>query len=346
MAPERSARRTRTLAAVILLMLTVPLGAGGFTPAETALINQSIELTINHDYQRAINLFRHAMYAPDSPPARRAAAHFHTATIYAAWMQDREDFAYLSEYAAHLARTELLTDSLLTVDNDSDLLFIRAGCHLYHSYLAKRRGNWWRMYRQGIAGIELLEQLAEQDPGYREVDLGLGNYHYWRSSLLRYFAWLPGISDRRAEGIAQLERVADSCRFGRWLAVSNLTWILMDYGRPEQARELALEGRAAFPASRHFLFPLADANWQCGDIARADSLYTLLLQLVREDDQPSRYNEFRCLEKLTWLKLDQGDGAVAARLREEALALPLPPSARRALREDIRQLRKLDLRSP
>jgi hypothetical protein len=328
------------LLTILLLLFPVTPPACCFTPAEIADINRSVELTINHEYLQAITVFSNRLEdsGQNMTAADEAVAHFHIATVYASWMQDREDFAKLESYQFHLERCEQLTDSLLLEVENPDLRFIRAGCSLYHSYLAKRQGQWWRMYRQGMDGVNRLEKLAEDYPDYREVDLGLGNYYYWKSSLLQHFAWVPFVRDHRSRGIAQLERAAAEGRFGSWLAVSNLTWILMDYGQTEQALQLALKGRERFPDSRHFLFPLAKAELQSGQLTIADSLYTLLLQQVTKDQQPSRYNEFYCLEKLVNIKLERGMREQALFCCDRALALPLSPSVQKRVEENLEEL--------
>ncbi|MBC8477998.1 MAG: hypothetical protein ISR91_01145 [Candidatus Delongbacteria bacterium] len=344
MAPEpKTGQPAYRLLLLLLLLLKLTPAAHCFSPAEAADINQCVELAINHHYLEAIALFSGRL--EDSLAYENASsaalAHFHIATVYAAWMQDREDYARSDSYEYHLARTEQITDSLLLVEEDADLLFLRAGCSLYRSYLAKRRGQWWRMYLQGIDGVNRLENLAAGYPDYREVDLGLGNYLYWKSSLLQNLTWVPFIDDQRAEGIARLERAATTGQFGRWLAVSNLTWIMMDYGQPEAALAWALRGREQFPDSRHFLFPLAQAQRQRGELAAADSLYSLLLEQLQADQQPSHYNEFYCLNKMVWINRELEHWPRALALRDSALALPLTTAARERLRKKISQLELL-----
>ena len=335
--------RITFLLAIVPLLLSVTPPACCFTPAELNDISRCVELTINHNYPLAIAVFsdkledkQHSLTTADA-----ALAHFQIATVIASRMQDREDFEQLDSCEFHIERCERLTDSLLIEMEDPDLRFIRAGCSLYRSYLAKRQSQWWRMYLQGIDGVNRLEELAEDYPDYREVDLGLGNYHYWKSSLLQHFAWFPFVRDNRAQGIAQLERAAAESRFGRWLAVSNLTWILMDYGQTEKALQLALKGRERFPDSRHFLFPLAQAQLNCGRLTEADSLYTLLLQLIEDDQQPSRYNEFFCLEKLVSINLERGLREQALVYCNSALSLPLAQPVRKRVEEKLKRLQLL-----
>jgi len=332
-----------TFSAIIVLLFSATPPACCFTPEEIADINRCIELTINHNYPMAIAVFNDRLEdkQQDLTAAEAALAHFHLATVYASWMQDCEDFAQLESYEFHLEKCEQLTDSLLNEVEDPDLRFMRAGCSLYHSYLAKRQGQWWRMYQKGSDGVDRLEELAEDYPDYREVDLGLGNYHYWKSSLLQHFDWFPFVRDHRERGIAQLEQAARESRFGRWLAVSNLTWILMDYGQKEKALQLARQGRERFPESRHFLFPLAQAQLDCGQLTAADSLYTLLLQLVEKDQQPSRYNEFFCLEKLVNISLERGLREQAFVYCDSALSLPLSPPVQKRVDEKIERLQLL-----
>lgn len=307
---------------IVLLFLlgSNPVDAESLPDSIRQRINLGIELTINQQYDRAeevMNGLEH--YAPC--PALRD---LYLAAVVDMKMVDRADFDSERRLLELLDHAREQSDTRYAATRGNSALFIRSSAELYLAHHYQRRGEWLAMYRNGVRGVEGLEQLLTQDSTWQVAKLGLGNYLYWKSRYLQKLTWLPFVTDDRRQGIDMLLDIYQNGDLGRWVAASNLTWILLDYGRPEQALEIAQAGLERFPNSTHFRFPEAQIYWKTEKYDLAKTHYEELLTRVEALNQPSRYNEIFCLEKLTRICIALDDPVRATQYCARGLAVDVP----------------------
>ncbi len=274
------------------------------------LLRQGVEATVEHRYQRAEELFRRVgeMWPDDPLPILLQAAGLY------AQMQDLENYARSDEFLALLDSTRNLARRRLERGPTADDYFSLATAEGYLAYLALREHRYLSAYRHGIAARSGYRKALELDSTYCDAAVGIGSFLYWRGKALRFLSWLPFVSDRRQEGIDRIVRAIPCTRFGRWTALSNLCWVLLDAGKPEEALRWAEEGLQRFPSSRFFLWPAAEACFRLGRWKEAELLFSQILQGLKGEPKSSGYNELICLLKVAQCRQERGDleGALAA----------------------------------
>lgn len=248
-----------------------------------------------------------------------------------------------------LDSTLALADRAIRRDpGDAWAHFFRGGAHAYGAAREARAGRMLAALNRGLAGMSALGRAVELDPGLDDAYLGLGSYHYFRTKAASVFKWLPFIGDRRAQGVAELRRAAERGRFGRVMALNALVWVLVDYGRLDQALEAARLLEREHPQNHAFHWGSAEVHYRRGQWAAAAEDYGRVWRLNEEARPMNNYNRTFIKARLAKCRLEQGRRAEAAELAREAVALPLTEEHARRLRPERvlaeRVLRKAEAR--
>lgn len=77
------------------------------------------------------------------------------------------------------------------------------GCRALYRSL---HGGWWGAFRDGHNGCVNLEKAYDKDTSFTDALSGVGAYHFWKSAKAKILTFLPFVSDKRDEGIAELRR--------------------------------------------------------------------------------------------------------------------------------------------
>ncbi|MDP6763557.1 MAG: hypothetical protein QF860_11920 [Planctomycetota bacterium] len=149
-------------------------------------------------------------------------------------------------------------------------LFHMGGAYGYRARLAALRGSWFAAYRDAVKGRRLLEHARRLDPGLRDVELGLGLYHYYADILpgiVGVLGRLVGLGGDREKGLAELRRARREGRYTRDQAAFVLTVLYNEFEeRPWQALALSRDLRSRHPEAYGFAIQEAQALGAVGEV--------------------------------------------------------------------------------
>lgn len=307
--------RCRTIWLLLLVLLcglTKDLAAQPAlaSPPALAALQRGEALGINHHYDQALALFD-SIAAADS---NDAAGPFFCAAIYQSMMLDRESEEWRDAFYTSIGEAAGRALSRLQRNpHDPWARYFAGAAYAYKSAQLSREGNYWPAWRAIRTSLGYLEPLYREDSTFCDALFGIGIWHYWRSRMTVNLSWLPFFPDRRNQGIAEIKQAAKCAQLSAASAWSNLAWIYIRESDFDQAIAFARLGLGQYPASRFFLWPLAEALFLKGAYAEALAVYTGLHESVRADQQRSGYNELIILWKVAQCHDKLGDMEQARR---------------------------------
>ena len=182
---------------------------------------------------------------PDSP-----AGWFGKMAVLEMRMFEREDFHLAGEFEAEAAEGNAKANQVLRRYRPSEWDLFLAGSLLgLEGFYKARKGEWWGAYTAGGKSRQIFRRVKEMDPTFLDADFGLGMYIYWRSVFSKEISFLKIFPDRRAEGMAIVERVANGGRFAKELARANLGIMNLEDGRFAEAQKIFSGYVARYPGS-------------------------------------------------------------------------------------------------
>ena len=182
---------------------------------------------------------------PDSP-----AGDFGTMAALEIEMLEREDFHRESEFLAAAKEAKRKIGLVMgSRDPGKWNLFLAGSILGLDGFFKARKGKWLDSYTDGSKSRQIFRRVKEMDPSFVDADFGLGMYIYWRSVFSRDLWFLRMIPDKRAEGIAIVEKVASEGRFAKEMAGVNLAVMYIEEKRYEDARQILSQYVARYPSN-------------------------------------------------------------------------------------------------
>lgn len=208
-----------TLVAILLIQSSAHAEAVKQDDLIQTRLLEGQELLFKRDYDGALRIFRGLKDEyPDSP-----AGCFGEMAVFEVRMLEREDFHLAGELQGAAKDCKRRVDKIMQrYDPTPWNLFISGSLLGLEGFFKARRGEWWDAYVLGNQSRQLFRHVKQIDPNYIDADFGLGMYLYWRSVFIKDLWFLKIFPDRRAEGIAIVESVAENGRFAKGLAKVNL----------------------------------------------------------------------------------------------------------------------------
>ncbi len=181
--------------------------------------------------------------APDSP-----AGPFGRMAMLEVRMLEREDFHLEKLFQEASREGQRRAAAVLQRYNPSAWdLFLSGALIGLDGFFKARKDQWWEAYTQGGKSRQIFRRIKAMDPSFADADFGLGMYIYWRSVFTRDLWFLHMFPDKRAEGIAIVERVAREGRYVVNMAKANLVIMYFEERRFADARRLLEEFLARYP---------------------------------------------------------------------------------------------------
>lgn len=328
------------LVPVVVIILMAP--AFSRTPAfeddaVRAAIQRVVELTFLLEYDQGLETAdRIEELLPQHPvvPLLRAGV------LYCR-MLDYEDLLDLQEFEAAYQQAWARSVELRKAGEtaEADLYFgVLLG---FKALLEQRRGAWWPAVKFGMKSVGYLKNCLEQDSSYKDAELGIGTYKYWRSRATDFINWLPFIPDQKKEGIAMIRRAMEEGLFGREISRSTLAWILIDNSHPSEAVLLSLEGLKLYPGSRFYLWTLADGYLHTGRWKAAAEVYQKLYDSIHMLNRNNHYNELGICKQMARCYQNMQKPEAALEWVERGLALQLTDDVRKRRKNDLDRLAEL-----
>jgi hypothetical protein len=215
--------------------------------------------------------------------------------------------------------------------------FYRGAALSYKSYQQVRDKKFFAALPTALSSMKELNRLVDEDSLFYEPALGLGNYLYWRSKIVR---WLPFIPQQKEAGIRMIETAYQRARLSRWAALSSLCWISIEEKRYEEAVGYSREGLAAFPQSRFFIWPLAEALFRSGRFGEAEAAYAKLNDSRTGLLEDNGYNRVVILWKMAQCADKTGERAKVIDYSRQALQVTVQPEVAERAGKKLEQCRR------
>ncbi|MBN2227244.1 MAG: hypothetical protein JW763_07745 [candidate division Zixibacteria bacterium] len=223
---------------------------------------------------------------------------------------------------------ELLTDAIERAeelhDTDRDNAnwrFISGASYGYRALQRAFHGRWFASFRDGLRCSAHLNDAIELDSTFFDAYVGLGAYNYYKTIMAENFLWLPFISDRREEGIAQIKKTIDHGFLASYNARESLLRIYFNEQRYEDAVALADSLEAGNPNDAYCLLYYAQSLMM---LDRTDEANDKLRALRRVWKNSPYFDDAGIFEvELVDAKIfyRQGDLAAARRITDKILSL-------------------------
>lgn len=307
-----------TLNILPLLLLLFAAGSASAQKIQDEPLHQKIaagiDCTVKQDFSGAIRLFTAAAAAHPSHPAPYI---FMAGAIQAQATDNGREF-HRDAYDSLLDKGEANAEAMIEREPSNPDGHYYAGTVLaYRAFTSSEGGNWAGSIYQGVNASKHFEKALELNPRYFDAMNGLGTYLYWRSKL----AWVPFVSDRRAEGISMVMSAARRGTYECGVAQNSLMLILIEEKRYDEAEQVALQMLDDVPDQRSFLWGLMTLYEQTNNATQLKKIVPRLLASIVSAPIVNYYNEAACRVKLAQYAFDEGNFRKTVEECEKILAL-------------------------
>ena len=284
-------------------------------------IQQTIDLTINTRFDSAESIIDERFSIGDSS----LPVYFYYASILNSKMTHYENDQEMDRFIEILNKiiddaTYLIDGSVLADDEDrAKLYFYRGSAYGYLAYSQGKSGQWFKALDNGLASITDLEESVLIDTTLYDAYLGIGVYHYWRSTKLKYILWLPFVPDMREEGIDQIKLAIEKGKYSAGMGMHQLIYILVDYGQFDEAILYAEKVIDIYPKSQFMRWAHAHVYYKRHEYDKAIQSYFKLFELIKTDEQSNYSHWLFCHTRLAEIYFKQKQYESAIRYAKRAL---------------------------
>jgi tetratricopeptide (TPR) repeat protein len=197
--------------------------------------------------------------------------------------------------------------------------FYRGSAYGYLAYSLGKNGHWLKAYDNGLASIDDLEISVQYDSTLYDAYLGIGVYNYWLSTKLKFMLWLPFIPDKREQGIEGIKLAIDKGLYSQAMGMHQLIYILLDYGRFDEAIPYAEKVIELYPESQFMRWAHAHVYYKRHEYDKAIDSYFKLMELIESDEQSNPSHWLFCQTRIAEIYFKQGQYGLASRHALRAL---------------------------
>ncbi|MFH0920062.1 MAG: tetratricopeptide repeat protein [Fibrobacterota bacterium] len=256
-----------------------------------AKMKKGLDLLFRENFSAAIKLFEQVKKDyPDHPVGYFLTAAALDARMYFYLNADQE-----TEFMKNCEKAIELGEALIQKNpKDPWILFFTGGAYGYIGTFQSRYKRYITSFRNGWSGVTLLKQIHEMDNSFVDVLFGLGLYDYWSSKLSKLMWWMPGLGDKREDGINQLKKVVNEGYYTSQPAAANLMWIFITENRQQEAVDIAQRMLQKYPNNRIFSFGLAEAYFFMGQYDKSERLFRYILDISDSEETNNNINTLHC----------------------------------------------------
>ncbi len=263
-------------------------------------IKETIELTINTDFEGALRVAQNEI---DIDPENYR-AWFYIAATYNSKMTHFENDIGVEQFDKAIDKTidlinfQFDNNESLNDSTRAQLLFYMGSAYGYRAYLQGRQGLYLAAISNGLKSVGYLNESLEYDSNLYGAYLGIGVYKYWRYSRLNFISWLPFVPDDREEGIAMINIAIANDSLSKYMAMHQLVYILLDYGKFDEALKFGKIIVEKYPQSQFMWWANAHAYFKSEKYKEAEKSYEYLYQLIRQDKNRNVTHLIKCQYKM------------------------------------------------
>ncbi|MCB0283268.1 MAG: hypothetical protein KDF60_11860 [Calditrichaeota bacterium] len=259
-------------------------------------IKESIDLTINSRFDAAQQLLQKRMDNGDSS----LAVYFYYASVLNSKMTHFENQIDEQPFFDALNRVidkgeKQLDHNDLTDKKAAEICFFIGSSYGYLGFYEGKTGQWFSALSNGENAYNYLKKAVDLDSTIWDAYLGLGAYKYWVSTKIR---WIPFVPDDRDEGIRLIMKTIRHNAHSKYMAIHQLIYILLDYGRFEEAADWAGLVVAEYPESPFMRWAHSHVYMKMKDYPKAIASYKTLLQLIKNDPNSNENHRITCMARL------------------------------------------------
>jgi tetratricopeptide (TPR) repeat protein len=245
-------------------------------------IRRGEDMILNREYTDAMILFQaigksHA----DSPIGPLGEM-----LVYQSQMLENGDFAQATEYEAATKVTAKRTADVMGKNPGAWDRMLAGGFYGVRAMHAMRLKKYLKAVDDGWEALSELKTVKKAEPDFADSDVGLGLYDYWRSVITHNVRWLPFFSDKRKQGISEIEHAFIDAQYTRPIAQLVLVFIYIDEHRYDDAIALGEDMGTHYPKNTLVRVQLGRAYSRKGRYADAIVLYKHVLELQPETRSP------------------------------------------------------------
>jgi len=231
----------------------LPVLASDIENKELNRINSAVNLMYLEKFEDALSVFSSINETyPDHP-----IGHFFMGYYYNFLASFYETDKFDSKIVLFYDIAEKKADFHLEFDkNDPWMNFYKGASLINRGYLLSKDGRRFSALSKTLDGISYIKESLVQGEEIGDAKLLYGTYLFYRSDMI---SW---IWDKRPEAVKIVSESIERSNFSKYLAISTLGWIYIDYekfGKAEEMADLALE---KYPSSHLFLFLKARALFE------------------------------------------------------------------------------------
>lgn len=204
-----------------------------------------------------------------------------------------KDFFKLCDQAVQLGEKKVR-------GNPKDLWskFFIGGAHGYKGTYESRYKRWISAFRNGFEGVSVFKEVQKASSQIVDVGMGIGTYDYWRSKLTKTLWWMPGVADRREEGIRTLYNTMKNGVYVKEASAQGLAWILIEEKRYPEALKISEQMLATYPNSRVFLWTKAKCLFMMSKWDASEKIYRYILDTMEASEHDNHYHAIKCRYQL------------------------------------------------
>ena len=272
-------------------------------------IRETVENTINTNFDEALRIVNEKIEA-DSNDYR---AQFYLAATLNSKMTHFESKEDVDHFNKAIDKTLILVEEELEKGQNladsikAELLFYKGSAYGYRAFFQGNNGSFLSAISNGLKSVGSLNQTLEIDSSLYGAYLGIGVYKYWRYSRLKFISWLPFVPDDREEGITMIKLAIACDSLSRYMAMHQLVYILLDFGRYQEAIIFAEKVVEKYPDSQFMWWANAHAYFKNQDFEKAKSSYQRLSTLIMEDKSRNISHLLKCKFKLALVYKELGE---------------------------------------
>ncbi|MFP4165294.1 MAG: tetratricopeptide repeat protein [Chitinispirillaceae bacterium] len=251
----------------------------------------SIECVFKEDYSGAENAAREIIRKyPDHP-----AGYFFMAAVLDSWMLRYQTNKKESEFYRYCDQAIEKGEKLLSRDSDNQWAqFFMGGADGFKGTYEARYERYITAFRFGWKGVSLLMELSSSGSKIVDIQFGVGSYDYWRSAMMKMLWWMPGVDDKRSQGIRKLKNVMHNGLYTKTAAAMGLIDIYNNEKRYSEAVQLAAKMIKKHPRALVFYWGRARALTGLNKHDDAVKVYRYILSRLQSDALNNHYNAVLC----------------------------------------------------
>jgi tetratricopeptide (TPR) repeat protein len=262
------------------LMQRLPAASPTLTPEIHSLALAEVDCIYKNQYHEAEDSARKIIEKIPTEPA----GYFFMAVAIDSWMaahlsdKREEEFFRYCDLAVEKGKKVLKKDPT----NEWAQFFI-GGAEGYKGNYEARYRRWITAFKYGWKGVSILMQLRDKKSELVDITVGIGQYEYWRSALMKSLWWMPHVDDKRLEGIELVQQARVSGIYTRVNASASLIDILINEDSCARALTIANESLEHYPLSQVFILGKARALFGVHKFEEAEIEFRRILTNVEVD---------------------------------------------------------------